>query len=108
MKTPTEEVHYLGQMLSATTADDTPRLIAISKRIAEVADSQQRVNESVLADKLADAVTELRQLLAAHGLGGQVGKDALSAWEEDRKHYAEMETLKEENTRSDAPQGRVE
>lgn len=40
MKTPTEEVQYLSQMLSATTGDDAPRLLAISKRITEIAAAQ--------------------------------------------------------------------
>lgn len=34
----TPEIKALGNMLTATDADDTPRLLAISKRAAEIAD----------------------------------------------------------------------
>lgn len=38
MKTQNEEIQYLSQMLSATTADDAARLIAISQKINEIAE----------------------------------------------------------------------
>ena len=36
MKTPTEEIQYLGQMLSASTIDDNTRLTAIHNRLGEL------------------------------------------------------------------------
>lgn len=40
--------------------------------------------ERALGDRLADSVTDLRQLLKAHGQGCGTGREALSAWKESR------------------------
>ena len=42
-------------------------------------------DERSLADRLADAVADLRQLLKAFGLGDQTGREALAAWKEARR-----------------------
>jgi hypothetical protein len=44
-------------------------------------------NDTSLADRLADAVIELRTLLKAYGLGDHTGKEALTLWKESRKEY---------------------
>lgn len=36
IKTKTEEIHYLGQMLTATTEKDSKRLKSIIKRLKEI------------------------------------------------------------------------
>ena len=36
MKTKTEEIRYLGQMLTATTNEDKKRLSSISKRLKKL------------------------------------------------------------------------
>lgn len=46
-KTPTEEIQYLGQMLSATTIEDASRLEAIIKRLKAISE-----NDSVLRIEL--------------------------------------------------------
>lgn len=45
-------------------------------------------DERALADRLADAVTDLRQLLTAHGQGCGTGREALAAWKEARREKA--------------------
>ncbi len=50
-KTKTEEIQYLGQMLSATTEDDTARIVSISKRLLVLADLDSEPSPEVRASE---------------------------------------------------------
>ncbi len=50
IKTPTQEIQYLGQMLTASTADDKERVISIINRLVEMV-SCGDVKETPTIDK---------------------------------------------------------
>lgn len=49
MKTPTEEIQYLGSMLTATTIEDTERLNTIIKRLKEITGMEDEL-ETIIKD----------------------------------------------------------
>ena len=64
MKTPTEEIQYLGQMLGCTEAGDTVRINSIIARLTEI-----NMTEVLLKLEAArDAYKNMREFAEANGL----------------------------------------
>ena len=78
----TDMARQLERELAEARENEIQHVLSRAKAINDL--REQLAAERELAVRLADAVTDLRQLLRAHGQGCGTGREALAAWKEAR------------------------